>query len=389
MTGIELEAIEFQRNGKSLFQPLSLSVGPGEYLTLAGPSGGGKTTLLRIVAGLEVPYRGGRCFRDSSDLRSTRGSVSGEATQRRLFSSDTGEWINGARDIAMVFQGGGLYPHLTVQENLEFSQRIRGFPAVERKSKAERMAERLGVLGLMHRLPEQLSGGESQRVAIGRALMQDPKILLLDEPLANLDGPLRVQLRRLIRKLHQEQNLTTIHVTHDQEEALALGDRVAVLHEGRFQQIDRPEIVYHRPINRWVAGFIGSPPMNFFVGELRDKSCGKAFAFRSNSLGEVTLPRAVVPMLPVGTPWEVGLRPEFTTVDEESASSHTGNQIEAELERTEFTGTNLWWQVRCGSETWMIRGLPHTNALKGSRWRLHLDWGAAVWFHPTTGVAVA
>lgn len=289
----------------------------------------------------------------------------------------------------MVFQGGALYPHLTVQENLEFSRKIQGFPAVERRLKAKRMAEKLGIGGLMDRLPEQLSGGESQRVAIGRALMHDPKILLLDEPLANLDTPLRFQLRRLIREIHQEQNLTTVHVTHDQEEALALGDRVALLHEGRFQQIDSAELVYHRPVNRWVAGFLGSPPMNYFTGELRDKSCGKSFAFQSNSSGEVTLPPAVAPMLPVGTRWEVGLRPESITVVADSASSHTGVQIEVELEQTEFTGANLWWQVRCGSDTWMIRGLTQTNARKGSRWRIHLDWSAAIWFHPTTGIAMA
>lgn len=297
--------------------------------------------------------------------------------------------FHGDHDIAMVFQGGALYPHLTVRENLEFSQKIRGMPATARRAKADQVAVKLGLSNGMDRLPEQLSGGESQRVAIGRALMQDPKILLLDEPLANLDGPLRVQLRRLIRQLHQEQRLTTIHVTHDQEEALALGDRVALLHEGRFQQIDRPDVVYHRPVNRWVAGFIGSPPMNFMVGELRDHNQGTVFALESSSPWVLPLPDRSIPRLPLGSRWEVGLRPESITVAAKSVSDPSKNQLEVELERVEFTGTNLWWQVRCGSDSWIIRGRPDVDAQVGSRWRIDIHWGASVWFQTATGVAMA
>ncbi len=289
----------------------------------------------------------------------------------------------------MVFQGGALYPQLTVQENLEFSQRIRGISASERSVNALRMADGLGVAGLMKRLPEQLSGGEAQRVAIGRALMQNPRILLLDEPLAHLDGPLRSQLKQVLRQLHQERRLTTLHVTHDQEEALALGDRVALLHEGRLQQIDRPEVIYHHPMNRWVAGFIGSPSMNFLSGELRRTIHGTTFLGSSGSSWEVHIPDIAVPALPTGNHWIVGLRPEFITVVTGEQPASPENRLEGALERVEFTGTNLWWQVRCGSDQWMIRGLPQAEARIGSRWILRLDWTAAVWFHPDTAVAVA
>jgi len=389
VTGIELVDIEFQRDGKSLFQPLNLSVTPGEYLTLAGPSGGGKTTLLRIIAGLEVPHRGVRTWTSLGEPVSIPGSDSSPTSPGQISMGNPLPLPPGDHPISMVFQGGALYPHLTVRENLEFSQKIRGMPATTRRAKADQVAAKLGLSSWMDRLPEQLSGGESQRVAIGRALMQDPKILLLDEPLANLDGPLRVQLRRLIRQLHQEQRLTTIHVTHDQEEALALGDRVALLHEGRLQQIDRPAVVYHRPINRWVAGFIGSPPMNFMVGEIRNHRQGTAFALESSAPCELPLPDRSIPRLPPGTRWEVGLRPESITVAVESVPDPSKIQPEVELERVEFTGTNLWWQVRCGSASWIIRGCPDVEAQLGSRWRIDIHWGTSVWFHPTTGVAMA
>lgn len=222
MDGLELHGINKRMDGRPVLERLDLSIPRGEYLIVAGPSGSGKTTLLRIVAGLEIP-----------DSGSIRWPQSPGSTASPL-----------AGQVALVFQDGALFPQLTVRENLEFSQKIRGVSRGIRSSRAEGVASLLGIESLLDRHPEHLSGGEAQRVAIGRALMQEPSVLLLDEPLANLDPPLRLRLRGELRRLHRSLGLTVIHVTHDQEEALALGDRVALLHDGRIQQIAPPEQVY-------------------------------------------------------------------------------------------------------------------------------------------------
>ncbi|HEX7900317.1 MAG TPA: sn-glycerol-3-phosphate ABC transporter ATP-binding protein UgpC [Planctomycetota bacterium] len=225
---------------------VSLEVGEGEFLVLVGPSGCGKTTLLRMIAGLE--------------------EISGGTI------SVDGRVVNGVapadRDIAMVFQNYALYPHMTVRENLSFGLRMRKVDRAEIERRVVEAAETLGIRDLLSRRPKELSGGQRQRVALGRAIVRRPKLFLFDEPLSNLDAKLRVQMRAELKRLHRSLKVPAVYVTHDQEEAMTLGDRVAVLKDGRVRQIGRPLDVYARPADRFVAGFVGTPPMNFLDGRV-------------------------------------------------------------------------------------------------------------------------
>jgi multiple sugar transport system ATP-binding protein len=225
---------------------LSLEVGDGEFLILVGPSGCGKTTALRLVAGLEKP---------------TAGTIRiGDRVVTEVSPRD--------RDIAMVFQNYALYPHMTVRRNLAFGLKERHTPKPEIERRVGEVSGILGLDDLMKRRPAQLSGGQRQRVAMGRALVREPKAFLLDEPLSNLDAKLRVQMRAELKRIHQRLGITTIYVTHDQVEAMTLGDRIVVMSNGCVQQIGRPQEVYGNPANLFVAGFIGSPPMNLVRGRV-------------------------------------------------------------------------------------------------------------------------
>jgi ABC-type sugar transport system ATPase subunit len=242
MASVEFEGVEkVYANGTHALANFSLEVADGELLALVGPSGCGKSTVLRLLAGLETP---------------TRGAI-------RIGGRDVGSLPPRERNVAMVFQDYALYPHLSVRENLEFPLRMRRLAKAERAARVERVAGLLALGALLERTPRQLSGGERQRVAMGRALVREPVAFLLDEPLSNLDAKLRVQLRAEIAELRRRAPTTMLYVTHDQVEALTLGDRVAVLERGRLQQVATPHELYQRPANRFVAGFIGSPPMNF------------------------------------------------------------------------------------------------------------------------------
>ena len=223
---------------------LTLDVADGEFLILVGPSGCGKSTALRMVAGLE---------------RISDGTISiGDRVVNDVPPKD--------RDIAMVFQNYALYPHMTVEKNLGFGLRRRHAPREDVRQRVDEMSEMLGLQDLLRRRPGQLSGGQRQRVAMGRALVREPEVFLLDEPLSNLDAKLRVQMRSELKRLHDRIGVTTIYVTHDQVEAITLGERIAVLSEGVLQQVGPPQDVYDHPANVFVAGFIGSPPMNLLKG---------------------------------------------------------------------------------------------------------------------------
>ena len=223
---------------------LTLDVADGEFLILVGPSGCGKSTALRMVAGLE---------------RISDGTISiGDRVVNDVPPKD--------RDIAMVFQNYALYPHMTVEKNLGFGLRRRHTPREDVRQRVDQMSEMLGLQDLLRRRPGQLSGGQRQRVAMGRALVREPEVFLLDEPLSNLDAKLRVQMRSELKRLHDRIGVTTIYVTHDQVEAITLGERIAVLSEGVLQQVGPPQDVYDHPANVFVAGFIGSPPMNLLKG---------------------------------------------------------------------------------------------------------------------------
>jgi multiple sugar transport system ATP-binding protein len=248
---------------------LNLSVKDGEFLILVGPSGCGKSTALRMIAGLE-------------DI--TSGSL-------RIGGTDVVDMPPKDRDIAMVFQSYALYPHMTVSENIAFSMRLAGKPKAERKKRVDEIAKTLQLTSLLDSKPANLSGGQRQRVAMGRAMVREPAAFLMDEPLSNLDAKLRVQMRAEITSLQKQLGVTTIYVTHDQIEAMTMGDRVAVLKGGVLQQVDTPKRLYESPVNAFVAGFIGSPSMNLFEATLKgDELTSGTFAVRLQDAAFVRRP---------------------------------------------------------------------------------------------------
>jgi multiple sugar transport system ATP-binding protein len=233
-------------NGHEAVKGVSLHIADGEFLVLVGPSGCGKSTTLRMVAGLED---------------ATGGTIQiGGRVVNDVHPKD--------RDIAMVFQNYALYPHMTVAKNMGFALKLRGVPTADVDRRVAEAARMLGIQDLLDRKPKQLSGGQRQRVAVGRAIVREPRAFLFDEPLSNLDAKLRVTTRAELKGLHQRLKTTTIYVTHDQEEAMTLGDRIVVMSQGVIQQVGTPMEVYRHPANRFVAGFIGTPPMNFLDGQI-------------------------------------------------------------------------------------------------------------------------
>jgi multiple sugar transport system ATP-binding protein len=243
--GVRLEGVTKRfRGGVEAIRDVTLSVEPGEFIVLVGPSGCGKSTLLRMIAGLEE-VSAGRVYIDDRDV----------TTQ-----------LPQHRDVAMVFQSYALYPRMSVRRNMAFGLRMRRMPRAERERRVADVAGMLGLEHLLDRRPAALSGGQRQRVAMGRALVREPRVFLMDEPLSNLDAKLRVNMRAQLSLLHERLGVTTVYVTHDQVEAMTLGQRVAVLREGTLQQCDTPHHLYRRPVNLFVAAFIGSPAMNFAYG---------------------------------------------------------------------------------------------------------------------------
>lgn len=238
-------------NGVRAVDNLSLDVTAGEHVVLLGPSGCGKTTTLRLVAGLESPDGG----------------------QVVLGNADATDWPPRQRDVALVFQDAALYPHLDVRANLAFGAQLGKIPAKEIAQRVDEVAERLGLTSLLGRRPEELSGGERRRVALGRALVRRPRVLLLDEPLSGLDGAARRDLQAELSRLHRDLPTTTLHVTHDQEEALTLADRLAVMRGGRLVQVGTPRELYDRPRDTFVAGFLGWPTMNFLTRQRDGVNC--------------------------------------------------------------------------------------------------------------------
>ncbi|NHZ86809.1 MAG: sn-glycerol-3-phosphate ABC transporter ATP-binding protein UgpC, partial [Planctomycetia bacterium] len=249
-----MASIKF-KNIKKIYEPdnvvikdFSIEIEDGEFVVLVGPSGCGKSTLLRIIAGLEIATEGNILIDDQ--------------IVNTIAPKD--------RNVAMVFQNYALYPHMSVFDNLAFGLRLRKFNKVEIRERVHKAAEILKITSLLGRKPKQLSGGERQRIALGRAIVRNPSVFLFDEPLSNLDAKLRVHMRAEIKKLHQQLKTTMVYVTHDQVEAMTIGDRIIILNDGIIQQIGTPLEVYKNPANIFVAGFIGSPPMNFINGEIKN-----------------------------------------------------------------------------------------------------------------------
>jgi multiple sugar transport system ATP-binding protein len=335
-----------------------LTVQDGEFLVIVGPSGCGKTTTLRLIAGLESP--------DTGELRLDGKSLAGVAARDR--------------DMAMVFGNHALLPHLTVSENLGFGLMLRKFPKDEIATRVNAAAEMLGLAPLLRSRPPALSAGECQRVALGRALVRQPRIFLFDEPLSNLDAPMRVQLRAQIAAVHRRAGAMTIYVTHDQAEAMALADRIAVMKDGALQQISSPLELYRRPVNRFVAGFMGSPPMNFFEGTIVQRN-GSA-VFRGGF--EVTLGAGGAKL-----PGQAGERRVTLGLRPEDIVEGKGPSLEAVVERVETTGLENIIYCSGGGGSFVSR-LPADHAVKsGDRLTMQLNMNRAHFFDPESGAALA
>jgi multiple sugar transport system ATP-binding protein len=341
-------------HGARAVDEVSLSVRDGEFLVLVGPSGCGKSTVLRMIAGLEEVSSG----------------------EIRIGTRVVNEVAPKDRDIAMVFQSYALYPHMTVFDNMAFGLRRRRISEVDVRKKVADSAATLGLEGYLERKPRELSGGERQRVALGRAMVRDPQVFLFDEPLSNLDAKLRVQMRAEIKRLHRRVGATMIYVTHDQVEAMTLGDRIAVLRKGVLQQVADPFTLYQHPANQFVAGFIGSPPINFFTVQL-----GAGGVLTAEGI-QFTLPAAQAGTLAgaVGRPLTVGVRPEDLTL----TASGPALEIAGTIEVREPLGNEvlLYWQTPVGG---LVSRVPGQEAPEvGEQARLHVSPGKLHFFDPTT-----
>jgi multiple sugar transport system ATP-binding protein len=330
---------------------LDLMIGDGEFMVLVGPSGSGKTTALRMLAGLEEVDAGSIFVgeRDITDVAPKN------------------------RDIAMVFQNYALYPYLTVEANIGFPLKIAGMKKREREQKVKEVAELLDITDQLHKKPGQLSGGQRQRVAMGRAIVREPSVFLMDEPLSNLDAKLRVQMRADIAALQSRLGVTTVYVTHDQSEAMTLGHRVAVLKDAQLQQCDTPRELYAHPANTFVAGFIGSPSMNL---------CDVPLSNGSVSFGGVEVK---VPAGSTGESVVLGLRPEALELSSEG--------LDAEVEVVEELGADAYVfcvaQVNGVATKFVARGDARRAPDRGSRVKLRPVAEEAHLFRPDTGERIS
>lgn len=361
-------------NGVAAVVGLDLTVRDGEFVTIVGPSGSGKTTLLRLIAGLDSATRG----------------------QIQIGDVDVTRQPPRRRDVAMVFQNPALFPHLSVFDNLAFGLRARGVDREEIRERINVVAEMLDIGILLDRWPETLSGGQRQRVALGRALVRRPAIFLLDEPLSGLDGPLRAAVRTDLIDLHRKHGATILHVTHDQGEALAMSDRVGVMDGGRLAQIGRPREIYDHPGNRFVAGFIGHPPMNLVGCEILPGDGPVRLRFDGFDEGlALAVPNG--PMTPVlagyrGKRLELGLRPEriaLARLIDTPSPAYSWWPIGAEVERVEFQGSDTLVAFRMGPHHLAARLPKFLTARPADRFVVGLDLLAATWFDPETGRAMA
>ena len=328
----------------------NLSVLDKEFMVFVGPSGCGKTTALRMLAGLEDISEG----------------------EIRIGADPVNNISPRDRDVAMVFQTYALYPHMTVYQNMAFSLRMHRASKEETETRVREAADILELGSLLQRLPRQLSGGQRQRVAVGRAIVRHPKVFLLDEPLSNLDAKLRSQTRIALQKLHRQLETTFIYVTHDQVEAMTMGDRIAVLRDGTLQQVDTPSVLYDHPANVFVAGFIGTPTMNFFPATVEDHMLSGT-GFRLKVEAPPRLDRVIV-----------GLRPEAL----KPAVPSDELPMDVQVDVVEVMGSDQYIYGQIGEDSLTARLEPHFRVAPGDRLRLRVETDQLHLFDPETELAV-
>ena len=350
MASVAIRDVRKAFGSTTVIHGVDVAILDGEFVVLVGPSGCGKSTLLRMIAGLEDTTAGDIVIADKrvNDLPPVE------------------------RGIAMVFQNYALYPHMTVAANMAFSLKLRGAPQTEIDARVKRAADILGLGPYLQRFPRQLSGGQRQRVAMGRAIVRDPQVFLFDEPLSNLDAKLRVQMRTEIKELHQRLKTTTVYVTHDQIEAMTMADKIVVMHDGLVEQIGAPLELYDKPKNLFVAGFIGSPAMNFLKGAVRLN--GK---MEFEIPGGARLPLAAAPAGSDGRPAIYGVRPEHFVIADDGA--------EAAIQVIEPTGAEIQVVAKLGGEEIIAVFRERHQFKPGDKIRLKPDPKLVHLFDETSG----
>jgi len=367
MAGVTLKGLTKYFREVVAVRDMNLEIQDKEFLVLVGPSGCGKTTALRMIAGLE------------------------EVTAGEIYIGD--RLVNDVspkdRDIAMVFQNYALYPHMSVFDNMAFGLKLRKIPRVEIRRRVDEAGEMLGLQGLLKRRPKELSGGQRQRVALGRAIVREPKVFLMDEPLSNLDAKLRVQTRAELIKLHRRLGITTIYVTHDQIEAMTMGDRIAVMNEGLVQQVDAPLGLYNRPHNLFVAGFIGSPGMNFVKSQL---VADDGLLYVDAGAFKVAIPprRAADLRNHVGRPVIFGIRPgDIYDRALNPAAATDGNTAQVTVDVTEPMGPTVYAYLAAGPHSLIADLGADTAAQDGQPLNIVFDMEKAHLFDPETEQVLA
>ncbi len=342
MAEVKLEGVNKRFVDHTALSGISLEIAEGEFFTLLGPSGCGKTTALRLVAGLEL------------------------ADQGRIWIGDRDVTLlaPAQRRVAMVFQNYALYPHMSIAENISYPLRIRKMPKDRIQDKVNSVADKLYLGGLLDRMPSQVSGGQQQRVAVARAMVQDPLVYLFDEPLSNLDARLRLEARRFLKRIQRETGITAIYVTHDQTEAMAMSDRVAVLNDGRLMQVASPEKIYAEPANVFVAGFVGSPPMNLIEGKVEKEGLGSRFF-----AGEFSVELKDNIPLENGANMTLGIRPEHVFFEPGEGFL----RYEALIDDVEQLGSEMIFSLSIGEVVLLSRVWKGHAPNTGERAEIYLD----------------
>lgn len=363
MASVQLNNVcKVYASGVKAVSDFSLDIKDKEFIVLVGPSGCGKSTTLRMIAGLE-------------DISSGELYIDG-----RLVN----DVVPKDRDIAMVFQNYALYPHMTVYDNMAFGLKLRKMPKAEIDARVREAARILGIEQFLSRKPKALSGGQKQRVALGRAIVREPKVFLLDEPLSNLDAKLRAQMRTEITKLHNRLATTFIYVTHDQIEAMTMGTRIVVMKDGFIQQVDTPQALYEAPVNKFVAGFLGSPQMNFIDAVLKKNDSGQyyvEFGSEDSKTARGTKYQIIVPESKAVSDLEryvereiiLGIRPESVHDEEMYLSNATTGIIDCNVEITEMMGAETFLYLECEGISITARVSPRTTARPGDQIKVALD----------------